>query len=131
MARLSRPFLLHDYRRLARFRRALRLFLEFSDLAARKAGMTAAQHQALLAIKGMPEAPSVGALAAWLGTRPHSAAGLVERLVRAKLVKKTQDRHDQRRMMLTLTPAAERQLQALSRAHRKELRRLVRALGPV
>jgi DNA-binding MarR family transcriptional regulator len=124
-----RPFLLHDYRRLAQFRRALRLFLAFSAEAAAKAGLTPVQHQALLAIKGMPGPPSVGALAAWLGIRPHSALGLVERLVGRKLVKKISDSTDRRRVILALTRAAEAKLGALSLAHRGELKRLARTLG--
>jgi DNA-binding MarR family transcriptional regulator len=128
MARPNKPLMTGDYRRLARFRRALRLFLEFSAAAAGKAGLTPVQHQALLAIKGMPGAPGMGALAAWLGVRPHSAAGLVARLVRRGLVIKRSDVRDKRRVLLALTPKAERKLKSLSLAHREELRRLRRLL---
>jgi len=113
-----------DYRALAEFRHALRQFLAFSEDAAAGAGLTPAQHQALLAIKGMPGQPvSVGALAAWLGIRPHSCAGLVERLVAPGLVTKKTDPADRRRMVLALTARAEARLAALSAAHRDELRR--------
>ena len=56
-----------DYRGLAEFRRALRDFLAFSEKAAARAGLTPAQHQALLAIRGMPGPVTVGTLATWLG----------------------------------------------------------------
>jgi hypothetical protein len=46
------PVTLADYQTLARFRRALRAFLHFSDEAARAAGLTPAQHQLMLAVKG-------------------------------------------------------------------------------
>lgn len=41
-----------NYRLLADFRYALLKFLAFSEAAARAAGLSAKQHQALLAIKG-------------------------------------------------------------------------------
>jgi DNA-binding MarR family transcriptional regulator len=121
-----------DYRALAQFRHALRQFLAFSEAAAVRAGLTPAQHQALLAIKGMPEQPvSVGALAQWLEVKPHSCAGLVERLVASRLVAKKADPADRRRVVLRLTARAESRLAALSAAHRDELRRRAGALGPL
>src|SRR5436190_22902658 len=41
-----------DYRALARFRYALRVFLRFSEDAARIEGLTPTQHQLLLAVRG-------------------------------------------------------------------------------
>jgi DNA-binding MarR family transcriptional regulator len=120
-----------DYRALAGFRHALRHFLAFSEAAAAEAGLTPVQHQALLAIKGMPGAAdvSVGDLAAWLGVRPHSCVGLVNRLVTLGLVSRHADPRDRRRMILRLTARAERRLAQLSVAHRDELRRLSGSLG--
>jgi len=120
-----------DYQALAGFRHALRQFLAFSEAAAEAAGLTPAQHQALLAIKGMPGARdvSVGDLAAWLGIRHHSCVGLVDRLVRQGLVRRRRDPGDRRRMGLRLTALAERKLASLSAAHRDELRRLSGSLG--
>jgi len=120
-----------DYRRLAGFRHGLREFLAFSEAAAQEAGLTAVQHQALLAIKGMPgpRPVSVGDLAAWLGIRHHSGVGLVERLVKLKLLKKRADPDDHRRVTLALTVRAEGKLAALSLAHRAELARLSQALS--
>jgi DNA-binding MarR family transcriptional regulator len=114
-----------DYRALAGFRHALRQFLAFSEAAAGKAGLTPAQHQALLAIKGLPDAGqvSVGELARWLGVRHHSCVGLVERLVALGLIAKHADPADRRRVFLKLTAKAERKLAALSAVHRDELRR--------
>jgi DNA-binding MarR family transcriptional regulator len=118
-----------DYRALAQFRHALRQFLVFSEAEAAEAGLTPAQHQALLAIKGMPAQPvSVGDLAAWLDVRHHSGVGLVERLVALGLVAKRSDASDRRRVFLKLTARAERKLAALSAVHRDELRRRAGAL---
>jgi DNA-binding MarR family transcriptional regulator len=123
-----------DYRALAEFRHALRQFMAFSEEAASSAGLTPVQHQALLAIKGMPDSAetgtvSVGELARWLGIRHNSCVGLVTRLVSLGLVGKRADKNDRRRMTLRLTARAERKLEALSAAHRAELRRRARALG--
>ena len=126
-ARLTR----RDYQALAGIRRGMRQFLEFSAGAALTAGLTPAQHQALLAIKGMPDPVTVGTLADWLGVRPHSAVGLVNRLVALKLVTRVADRADRRRMRLKLTGRAEARLAALSQIHRAELRRFSAALAPL
>jgi len=127
----GKPLSQRDYEALAGFRHALRDFLAFSEKAAVSAGLTPVQHQALLAIKGMPGPGPVGVgdLAAWLGVRPHSTAGLVDRLVRQGLLRKTQDEADRRRATLALTVKAEHRLAALSAAHREELRRMSGALG--
>ncbi len=118
-----------DYRALAQFRHALRQFLAFSETAAAQAGLTPVQHQALLGIKGMDVQPvSVGALADWLGVKPHSCAGLVDRLVAQGLVSKRADPNDRRRMVLRLTARADVRLAALSAVHRDELRRRAGAL---
>ncbi len=60
----------------------LRHFLIFSENAAVAAGLSAQQHQALLAIKAASTKTPVtaGLLAERLGTRHHSAVGLLDRL---------------------------------------------------
>src|SRR2546421_1571489 len=66
-----------QYERLAALRQALRRFLGFSAVAARRAGLPPQQHQALLAIKGFPgrDYVSIRELAAALELRHHSAVG--------------------------------------------------------
>ena len=130
MARRS-DLTLKDYRALAGIRRGMRQFLEFSAGAALAAGLTPAQHQALLAIKGMPDPVTVGALAEWLGVKPHSAVGLVNRLAALKLLQRVADPRDHRCMRLKLTRRAEAKLAALSHIHRAELRRFSAALAPL
>jgi DNA-binding MarR family transcriptional regulator len=113
-----------DYRRLAEFRYLLRNFLSFSEEAANQARLAPQQHQALLAIKGAGGHMAVGDLSQRLLIRPHSAVGLADRLVEAGLLKRCNDETDRRRVLLTLTPAAERKLKSLTLAHRQELARL-------
>jgi DNA-binding CsgD family transcriptional regulator len=70
-----------QYEKLAALRYRLRQFLHFSELAARIAGLTPRQYQALLAIKGYPnrERITIGELAEQLHIAHHSAVGLVDR----------------------------------------------------
>ncbi len=122
-----------DYETLAGFRYLLREFATFSEQAARHTGLTAQQHQALLAVKGFPgrERVAIGELAQRLGLRDHSVTGLVDRLVARGLLRRRLDRHDRRRVLVEVTPRAQALLARLSRAHRDELARvapLLRAL---
>ena len=119
-----------DYEALAVFRRALRQFTAFSEQAARRAGLTPQQHQALLAIKGAAGAEPliIGDLAQALLIRPHSAVELVDRLVQLELVERREDPVDHRRVHVALTPHAEALLSELSAAHLKELRAIRPAL---
>jgi DNA-binding MarR family transcriptional regulator len=111
-----------DYAALAAFRRSLREFLSFSEAAARAAGLTPQQHQALLAIRGAKAVVSVGELAAELQLRPHSALELVDRLAAAGLVERRPGESDHRRVEISLTAKAERALRDLSAVHLAELR---------
>lgn len=121
----SRPLTAADYERLAEFRYALRRFLVFSEEAAKRSGLTAQQHQALLAIKGGGRIPmTTGELAKRLLIRHHSAVGLIDRLVSKALVKRFPGSEDRRQVLLTLTPKAAALLAKLSQAHRRELKRL-------
>ena len=115
-----------DYETLAEFRYLLRQFGAFSEEAARKNGLTAQQHQALLAIKGFPGRAEVtiGGLAERLNLKHHSAVGLVNRLMRRGLIYRRHDEEDRRKVRIDLTPKAEELLLTLSLVHRAELRRL-------
>lgn len=108
----------------------IRRFLEFSQSAARHAGLTPQQHQALLTIKGFQgdRDPTIGDLAERLRIRHHSTVELVDRLAAAGLCTRTHDPADRRRVMLSLTPTAEQRLAGLSTAHLDELRSLRPAL---
>jgi DNA-binding MarR family transcriptional regulator len=115
-----------DYARLAEFRYLLRQFLIFSEQAADRAGLTAQQHQALLAIKGFGAAQplTIGELASRLGIKHHSAVGLVDRLLAKSLVRRQPGAQDRRHVVLRLTSRAEQLLARLSATHRAELQRL-------
>jgi DNA-binding MarR family transcriptional regulator len=116
---------LESYRALAEFRHQLRLFLHFSEEQARSHATEPQQHQALLALKGMPESQrlTIRELAARLVLRHHTTVELVNRLETAGFVRRGADAVDKRQILLHLTPKGNRKLQSLSVAHQEELAR--------
>lgn len=118
------------YESLSGIRYALRSFLHFSQGAAREAGLTAQQHQALLVLKGFPgrDYAFITELAERLQVRHHSAVGLVDRLVRRQLLRRTPSSTDRRRVELHLTRQGEKLIERLSAIHFRELRQLGPAL---
>ena len=115
-----------QYASLAAFRYALRQFLHFSETAAKEAGVTPQQHQALLAIKGFPGRDSlrVGELAERLQLRHHSTVELVDRMVKLRMVVRETSGTDRRQVFVRLTNRGEKVLEELSSAHREQLRRI-------
>ena len=81
-----------DYAQLLRFRSGLRAFLHWSEEQALEHGLTGAQHQLLLAVKGHREAegvaPTVGEVATHLMLRHHSTVELVNRAAAKDLVRR-------------------------------------------
>jgi DNA-binding MarR family transcriptional regulator len=122
-----------DYAKLLRYRTALRRFLRWSEEQAQAAGLTASQHQLLLAIKGHdePSGPTVGDVADYLALRHNSTVELVDRAERGGYVERRRDHDDQRVIRLRLTQLGESQIRELSRAHLDELRRLDELNPPV
>ena len=122
-----------DYQELLRLRTGLRQFLHQSEDFAREVGLTPAQHQLLLAIRGHdhPDGPTIGDVANYLLLRHHSAVELVDRAVTAGLVERTADRGDARMVRLTLTEAGKRALGRLSARNLDELRRLAEHFRPL
>jgi uncharacterized protein YeaO (DUF488 family)/DNA-binding MarR family transcriptional regulator len=114
------------YARLLALRTGLRHFEAWSAQQARAAGLTPAQHQLLLAIRGHaePQGPTIGEVADYLLLRHHSAVGLVDRAEAAGLVFRTRREHDHRVVTLHLTDDGAARLEALSALHLEELERL-------
>jgi DNA-binding MarR family transcriptional regulator len=105
----------------------LRQFLRWSEHQAAAVGLTAAQHQLMLAIRGHADrrGPTVSELAAYLCTRHHSAVQLIDRTERLGLVtRRRDDEQDRRVVRLALTTEGDRKLAQLSTSHLEELQRL-------
>jgi len=114
-----------DYEALAEFRFSLRQFLAFSEAEAAASGLTPQQHQALLVLRAARQGSgTVGHLAERLILKPHSASGLVDRLVTLGLVERRSSERDKRQALLALTDRGQQVLETLSDIHRQEIRRL-------
>jgi DNA-binding MarR family transcriptional regulator len=126
VAKLSKS----DFARLLAFRTDLRRFERWSERQAREVGISPAQHQLMLAVKGHDDrrGPTVGEIADYLLLRPHSAVELVDRAEAAGLVARTKTDADGRVVRVGLTPEGESRLNALSALHLGELRRMAPTL---
>ena len=91
-----------EYVALGEFRWSMRQFLQFSDEGAREQGISAQQHQALLAIRSHtgPEAMTIGGLAERLLIKNHSALELVARMAERDLVERRLSEEDRRRILV-------------------------------
>jgi DNA-binding MarR family transcriptional regulator len=112
-----------DYQAIAEFRFEIRRFLHSSERIARAAGLEPQQHQALLALKGLPahRAATVGVLAERLLVQHHSAVELVNRLEAKGLLRRARGANDRRSVLLTPTRRGEKLLRQLALTHRAEL----------
>jgi DNA-binding MarR family transcriptional regulator len=119
-----------DYERLLAFRTGLRRFLSWSGQQAGAAGITPAQHQLLLAVRGHPDprGPTIGEVAGYLLVRHHSAVELIDRAMAAGLVSRQTDSDDARAVRIVLTDQGRKRLETLTASHLEELGRLTNQL---
>jgi DNA-binding MarR family transcriptional regulator len=112
-------------RKLAEFRYQMRGFLSFSESAAEAAGISAQQYQLMQVIAAMPEGKgaSISYLAERMILRHNSAVELVDRAVRAGLVKRTTDDEDLRRSIVVMTPEGVVLMARLVNSHLEEISR--------
>ncbi len=115
-----------DFEHLLELRTGLRRFLRWSEEQAKAAGLTAAKHQLLLAVKGHPDptGPTIGEIADYLVLRHHSAVGLIDRAEQDGLVRRTPDPKTRSVVHVTLTRTGEAKLDALAEAHLEEITHL-------
>jgi DNA-binding MarR family transcriptional regulator len=128
LKKAERRFNLHtaDYARLAAFRQGLREFLRFSEEAAERVGLLTQHYQVMLILRSCPEGLTVGIndLARQLLIKHNSAVGLVDRLVKQGLVRRTVSATDRRKVELQLSARGRHVLAKLAATHRTELERI-------
>lgn len=122
-----------EYRLLLEWRTALRRFLKWSEERAAAEGLTAMQHQLLVAVGGSddPRGPTIGDVAELLLLRPHSVGELVDRAEAAGLVARRRDPDDHRVVRLAVTPPGARKLARVTEGNREQLVAVSRALSRV
>jgi DNA-binding MarR family transcriptional regulator len=116
-----------EYEKLLAVRVGIRRFLRWSEKRAAAVGLTAGQHQLLLAVRGHPDpsGPSIGDVAEYLGVRHHSAVQLIDRVEQLGLVRRGRSKgHDRRVVRLRLTAAGDKKLALLAGIHLEELQRV-------
>jgi DNA-binding MarR family transcriptional regulator len=115
-----------EFEQLLALRTGLRRFLHWSEGQAKAAGITPAQHQLLLAVRGHQDGvgPTIGELAGHLLLRPHSTSELIDRAVTAGLVTRNTDTTNASIVRVVLTPLGDEKLRGLSQAHLQELAEL-------
>jgi len=115
-----------QYERLLELRTGLRQFLHWSEEQAGRHGLTAAQHQLLLAVRGHrgPSGPTVSDVARSLVLQHHSVVGLIDRAASAGLVTRHRDREHATQVRLELTERGAQKLDELTAVHLAELERL-------
>jgi DNA-binding MarR family transcriptional regulator len=122
-----------QYEQLLAFRVTLRRFLRWSKEQVAAVGLTPAQHQLLLVVRGRPDprGPTIGEVASDLLIRHHSAVQLADRVEALGLIRRRRDEDDRRVVRLRLTRAGERRVAAISAAHLEQIRRLAAAAAAV
>lgn len=122
-----------DYGRLLEFRDGVRRYLHHLESQVGRLGITPAQHQILLAVRGHPgpKPPSIRELSTHMLLRHHSMVELVNRAEAVGLVRREPDSDDHRVVRVTLTTLGTDKLHLLSAAHMDELARLIPRLRPL
>ncbi|HEY9128177.1 MAG TPA: MarR family transcriptional regulator [Acidobacteriaceae bacterium] len=119
-----------EIQQLARFRREIRRFLQFSEEAAAAVGLQPQQHQLLLQIAGAEDGTllTIGYIAEVMSLRHNTAVELSKRCESAGLVRRTHDPDDRRCVVLELTAQGKRALRQLSEVHARQLREMAPGL---
>lgn len=121
---MSAPLSDDDYHQLLGLRTDIRGFLQWSQRAAKAAGLTSQQHQLMLAVRGHPDrrGPTIGDIAEYFFARHHSMVELADRCETAGLVRRRVDDDDKRVIRLELTDQGLSKLEQLSAQHLDELK---------
>src|ERR1700742_1696862 len=112
------------YQALAEFRYQIRLFLHFSEKAAREAGLEPQQHQLLLAVRGFTgdaDGPTIGYLADRLQIRHNTTVELIDRMEERRMIRRRPGDLDKRQVVVELMKPGEKLLEKLSEEHLSEI----------
>lgn len=116
---------------LSDFRFRLRIFLRFSEEAARGEGITVLQYQLMLHTQGFEgrQWATIGEIAERLQAQPHGVVALVSRCEEAGLVKRKASAVDRRQVEVHLLAAGRKKLARLAVLHADHLSDLAEAVG--
>lgn len=108
-----------EYRMLAELRAQTRRYLAWAEQRAGEEGLTPAQVLLSLAVRASSSAngPTLKELASTLQLRHHSVVGLVDRTVRAGMVRRERDPENSSLVHVVLTDSGSARLASLTRQH--------------
>jgi DNA-binding MarR family transcriptional regulator len=89
-------------------RQAYTLVLKCEDRVFSEYGLTTEQHAVLMAIKHISGPVRITDIARWLDRSVNSVSMIIDRMVKAGLVRRTRDRKDRRTVFVTMTSKAEK-----------------------
>ena len=89
-------------------RQAHNLVLKCEDKVFSEYELTTEQHAVLMAIKHISGPVRITDIARWLDRSVNSVSMIIDRMVKADLVKRTRDRKDRRTVFVTVTSKAEK-----------------------
>ena len=89
-------------------RQARNLAMKCEDKVFDEHGLTTEQHAVLMAIKHISGPVRITDIARWLDRSVNSVSMIIDRMVKADLVKRTRDRKDRRTVFVTVTSQAEK-----------------------
>ena len=89
-------------------RQAYNLILKCEDRVFSEYGLTTEQHAVLMVIKHIDAPVRPTDVARWLDRSVNSVSMIVDRMVKAGLVRRTRDRKDRRTVFVTITSKAEK-----------------------
>ena len=88
-------------------RQAHNLIFKCEDRVFSEYGLSTEQHTVLMAVKNISGPVRITDIARWLDRSVNSVSMIIDRMVKAGLVKRTRDRKDRRTVFVTLTNKAE------------------------
>jgi len=89
-------------------RQAYNLVLKCEDRVFSEYGLTTEQHAVLMAMKQISEPVRITDIARWLDRSVNSVSMIVDRMVKAGLVRRVRDRKDRRTVFVNVTSKAEK-----------------------
>jgi len=104
------------------------VFMRCEDERFNPYGITSEQYGVLVTVKYMGGSGRPVDIARWMGRAPNSISMLIDRMVKAGLVKRTRDRKDRRAVNVTMTSKAE---SALGPATRDGLEFIRNVMSPL
>jgi DNA-binding MarR family transcriptional regulator len=89
-------------------RQTYNLILKCEDKVFSEYGLTTEQHAVLMAVKHISGPVRITDIARWLDRSVNSVSMIIDRMVKAGLVKRVRDRKDRRTVFVTMTSKAEK-----------------------